>query len=94
VDNALTYQGAETTPGREKLTVVPALTIELKKGAVASPDKKIRNSGDGVVYFDSSAGRVIEMTLSQNYEMAYNLKDRETRQRVQQNLSVKLLEAK
>jgi hypothetical protein len=95
VDRLCTYEGSTDAGGqKERVAIQPTLAIEFLKGASASTEKKAKATGEGTAWFDSRTGRLLEMSLTQNQDLALDLEGREVRWQYAETLNVRLQEAK
>jgi hypothetical protein len=95
IDNRYTYTGPATVDGKklEKIAIQPKLTME---GDPAGQFKMKTKSQDakGEIYFDNVSGRIDHTNLTQNMETEISVGGMEMTQKIEQTMSMKLVEGK
>jgi len=87
----MTYQGPETIAGKtlQKIAFIPTSSIGEAPADAGVTLKITSQKGNGVILFDSELGRLQEMTLTQNTEMAIGVGEQNVDQTIVQTTNVK-----
>ena len=94
-DTKYTYEGQEKRSGKtlEKISGAITQSIEMDKNSAITMTVKSQDS-KGTIYFDNTAGRLIEAAMTQEVVMEIGGGGQTGSQKIKQNVTVKLLDGK
>ncbi len=89
VTNTMTYEGPAGAGGLHKIGMAPSMVMEADPNAPVKVKMK-GSDGKGYAIFDSAAGRLVEVNVSQNMQSEINAGGQDITQTMQTGLMLKL----